>query len=266
MDGNEKNNNKIFLVGIALIALVFAFTFFKPFFYQNKSKEKNYQQEVLNYPKISPEDLKNKIKNNNDTQILDIRSTDDYAMEHLIDSVNANSEESINAIPKEKTIVMVGYSTKDEEYTKIVDYLKSNSYKNFFILKGGIDAWKNIGGSTISIGNPNSFTDASKVIYISPDDLKKIVDNKSYPKYIIDIRSKQLFDSGHILEAENILLDDLEKSKDKIPYGKEIFVYGDTELQGFQCGVRLHDLGFLSVKTLQGGLMAWKDKGFEAVK
>jgi len=262
----EKNNNKVILIGIILIVLVFAFTIFKPLFNRSETKEKSSKQEVLNYPKISPEDLKNKLKNATDIQILDIRSTDDYAMEHLINSENATSEELVNAIPKEKTVIIVGYSTKDEEYTKTFDYLKNNGYKNFFVLKGGIDAWKNIGGAAISIGNPNSFTDASKVIYISPDDLKKMVDNKSYPKYIIDIRSKQSFDGGHISGAENVSLDDLEKSSGKFPYGKEIFVYGDTELQGFQGGVRLYDLGFMSVKTLQGGLTSWKDKGFEVVK
>ena len=260
------NNNKVFLIGIALIAMVFIFTFFRSGFGSKNNSSNEATQKILNYPKIASEDLKNKLKNDENIAILDIRTPDDFAMTHLINSSNTTSEEIINAIPKEKVIIIVGYTAKDEEYTKIVDYLKENKYDNFFILTGGFDSWKQAGGSVISIGNPTSFPDAAKVTYINPEDLKKIVENKNYPKYIIDIRSKQSFDSGHISRAENILLDDLEKSASKIPYGKEIYVYGDTDLPGFQGGVRLYDLSFMTVKVLKGGLEDWKNKGFEIVK
>ncbi|MFA5777697.1 MAG: rhodanese-like domain-containing protein [Parcubacteria group bacterium] len=265
MELNDKSNNKVILIGVALIAMVFIFTFFRSELFK-KNSENEIEQKILNYPKITSEDFKNKLKSSEDLKILDIRSSDDYAMEHLANSINAVSEESINAISKEKTIIIVGYSTEDEEYTKIIDYLKKNKYYNFFILKGGFDAWKNIGGGTISIGNPNSFVDNSKINYIAPEDLKAIVENKNYPKYIIDMRPKQSFDDGHIFGAENIFLDELEKSADKIPFSKEIYIYGDTEFQGFQAGVRLYDLGFMLVKVLKGGLTSWKDKGFEIVK
>jgi len=266
MDTRDKKNNKVILIGVALIAMVFIFTFFRSGFESKNNSSNEVTQKKLNYPQISPEDLKSKLKNNEDLKILDIRTPDDFAMEHLTNSLNTISEEIINVIPKEKTIIIVGYSAKDEEYTKIIDYLKEKKYNNFFILTGGFDLWKKTGGNVISIGNPNSFTDTAKVTYIDPEDFKKIVENKNYPKYIIDIRSKQSFDSGHISGAENILLDDLEKSTSKIPYGKEIYVYGDTDLSGFQGGVRLYDLNFMTAKVLKGGLEAWKSKGFTLEK
>lgn len=266
MDTRDKKNNNVILIGVALIAMVFIFTFFRSGFGSKNNSSNEVIQKKLDYPKISSEDLKNKLKTNEDLRILDIRTPDDFAMEHLVNSLNTTSEEIINAIPKEKTIIIVGYSAKDEEYTKIIDYLKEKKYDKFFILTGGFDLWKQTGGSVISIGNPTSFPDAAKITYIIPEDFKKIVENRNYPKYIIDIRSKQSFDSGHIPGAKNILLDDLEKSASKIPYGKEIYVYGDTDLPGFQGGVRLYDLNFMTTKVLQGGLEAWKSKGFTLEK
>lgn len=264
MEKSESKNNKVILIGIMLIALVFIFTFFRSGF--SKDKTANQTAPALNYPKITAEDLKNKLKDASGAEIIDIRSLNDYAIEHIPNSINAISEESFNGLSQAKTIALIGYSNQDEEYSKIIDYLKSKKINNIFILNGGIASWKGNGGSTISIGNPNSFVDNSKVVYITPEDLKAIIENKNYPRYILDVRAKQAFDSGHLNGAENISLDDLEKSSDKIPFGKELLVYGDTELQGFQGGVRLYDLGFMNFRVLKGGFASWKDKGFEIVK
>ena len=267
MDKNEKNNNKVILIGVILMALVFCFTLFRSELGKNKTTGETSQKKALNYSRITTANLKDKLKNKEAIQIIDIRSPEDYRSEHMIDSINADSKDSISGIPQGKTIILVGYSdSKDENYSEIIDYLKSKKYANVFILTGGIDSWKNIGGNTISSGNPLSFSDNSKVIYATPDDLKKLVDNEIYPKFIIDVREKQLFDNGHIHGAVNIFLDDLEKSSDKISSGKEIFVYGDDEIQGFQAGVRLYDLNFFTVKVLKGGLASWKEKGFPLEK
>ena len=49
---------------------------------------------------------------------------------------------------------------------------------------------------------------------------------------------------------------------DKIPLTKEIIVYGSTDLQGFQAGVKLYDLNFFAVWVLDDGFLGWKEKGF----
>lgn len=268
MDQEENKNNKVIIVGISLIALVFAYTILKSTFTKDEpkgSKRGNSGIEIT-FPKITPEDLRGRLKNNNDIKLADIRMPDDYKLEHLIGSTNVTSEEFLNGVSQEKTIVFIGYEDQKEANKEAVDFAKEKGFKDVYVLDGSISAWKEIGGSTISIGNPGSFIDNAKIIYISPEDLKKIIDNQEYPKYILDVSSKQVFNSGHIVGADNIFLDDLEKSADKIPAGKETIVYGETDLQGFQSGVRLYDLGLMNIKVLKGGMPAWKDKGFEVVK
>ena len=267
MDQEEKKSNKVMIIGALLIAMVFAYTIFKSEFRKDDSGiSKTGAGTEIKYPKITPEDLKNRLKNPENVQVVDIRGSDDYKLEHLTGSVNAVPEESLNGIPQEKAIIIISYENQKESYKQEIDFIKSKGYNDVYALDGGIPAWKEIGGSTISIGNPSSFVDNAKIIYISPEDLKKITDDQNYPKYILDVSSQQAFDSGHLSGAENIFLDDLEKSADKIPSGKLIIVCGENDLQGFQAGVRLSDLGIMNAKVLKGGLPAWKEKGFEVVK
>lgn len=263
---NESKNNRVMLIGALLIALVFVFTLFRSEIGKDKSEDSTVKKEVEDYPKITAEDLKTRILGGNDIQIIDIRSSDDYNTEHIIDSININSEGSFDNIPQGKAIAILGYSNGSDNFPKIINSLKDKKFNDASVLTGGIASWKKSGGSTISFGNLESFTDNSKVNYITPEDLKIMTDNKNYPKYVIDLRSKQSFDSGHLPEAENIPLENLESSRSKIPSGKEIFVYGDNDVQGFQAGVRLFDLNFFSAKVLIGGFPSWKEKGFPIVK
>ncbi len=268
MDRKEKKNNKVIIVGVILIALVFAYTIFKSEF-KNKDSKKTVEtkkETQLNYPKIAPADLKNRLKNSDNIEIFDIRGLDDYKLEHLIGSANATSEDFLNGVPQGKIIVIIGYEDQKEACNEAIEFVKDKGFKEAYVLDGGIPAWKEIGGSTISFGNPSSFSDNAKITYLSPEDLKKIIDDPNYPRYILDVSSKQSFGNGHISGAENIFLDDLEKSTDKLPFGKEIIVYGENELQGFQAGTRLYDLGIINTKVLKGGLPAWKEKEFEVVK
>lgn len=263
METQDKKNNKIILVGVLLIALVFVFTFFR-----SKNNEKDLEnlatKETRSYPQISSEELIKKTFKEKDFQILDIRSQENYQFEHLVDSINIpEGKISENISPDKKTIIL---GDNFENSSIFFDFLKKNNFSEVLILSGGIESWKKAGGNTISIGNPNSFVDQSKVTYITPEELKKRVEEKKYPFYIIDVRSKQSFNNGHLPEAENIALDDIEKNREIIPFGKEIFVYGETEFQGFQAGVRLYDLNFYAAKVLKGGIASWNEKGFELVK
>jgi len=255
----------VIVIGLILIVLVFAFTFLRSLS-EKKQNELNVTKETKNYPKITASDLKKKMNNKEIVQLLDIRTPDEYQLEHILNSTNTNISYSLSDFDPEKTTVIIGNSDTQKDSEIFLEKLKKEKFKDVLILSGGFSAWKKSGGNTISIGNPNSFSDQSKVRYISPEDLKKIFNDKGYPRYILDIRPIDSFSKEHLPEAINIPLDELEKTTEKIPVEKEIFVYGDTNLQGFQGGVRLFDLGFFSVKILSGGIEEWKTKGFETMK
>ena len=261
----NKKQNRVLLIGILLIALVVTISFFR-----SKSEKKDNEiksvQETKNYPKITAEELKQKIESDKNLQILDIRSSDEYQFEHIINSKNANSVESLSSFDPEKMTVIIGNYAETENSDKAFETLRDKKFKSSFILSGGFSAWKNSGGNTISIGNPGSFVDQSKAAYTTPEDLKKIVEDANYQKYVLDVRSAESFSKEHLPQAQNIPLDDLEKSTEKIPFGKEIFVYGENDTQGFQGATRLFDLNFFGTKILKGGIADWKAKGFPIEK
>jgi len=198
--------------------------------------------------------------------ILDIRDQKSYEIEHIIGSKNVSStnlQDILFSTDKNKVYVIVDY-TGENSAINLSDNIKE--LPDVFSLEGGFTAWKLNHNSTISAGDPSSFSDQSKVIYINSDDLKKIIDSGQSNTYIIDVRSSNLFSQGHLKNAKNIHLDSLENNYRNIPLGKKIIVYDDNGYNAFQAAVRLFDLGVMNVFSLSDGLDTWKQKRFEVVK
>lgn len=265
---SEKDkNNLIIIAGVLLILAVCLFTLFRNGSKNNKSTSS--VQPIVKIDSsnlISTSDLQKKIRSGEKLSIVDIRDQNDFLIEHIQDSANvpfsnlanSNFQDSGNAF------VIVDYADSDQS-SQALQILKNKKIKNIFVLSGGITTWKQNRGSVISYGDPNSFTDAAKVTYITSEDLKSAI-GSNYPPFIIDVRNAQSFSAGRIPKATNIFLDNLEKTTDKIPLDKPVVVYGSVSLDGFQSGVRLYDLGFLSAKVLQNGFSDWQTKGFAVEK
>lgn len=270
---DKKNQEKkALIIGFALILLVVLVAFTKPYFNKDRKASNGAasQNKIQDYPQISSSDLEAKMRNKENLQIVDIRTNDFYGAEHIIDSLNIPLEDlgksNIAADPNKLIVILSEGSEEDKanEY-QAIQSIKSEGFSDVKALMGGMISWKNSYGQTISWGNPDSFIDHSKITFISPEDLKKYIANNN-PTVILDVRSSLSFAEGHIANAINIPLNDLEKRRNEMHLAKNIAVYGDTEFQGFQAGVRLYDLSFLSVQVLKGGFSAWKDKKLEIVK
>lgn len=265
-DTNSKEKFAL-LIGLALILLVATMTFLRPHF--NKKQEKVITEpveEIYQYSAISARELQQKITNGEKVKIIDVRNQDEFQKEHIADSISIPLENLLQAdigTDTNDTIVIVG--KYDAEYAQAIEIIKSKNYMKVFALTEGISGWKVNGGQSISLGNPNSFVDQSKLTYVAPEDLKDVINN-NYPIYILDIRNQRSFSEGHINGANNIPLNELEKRRNELSIAKEILVYGETELQGFQAGIMLHGLNFYAINVLSGGIILWKEKEFEIVQ
>jgi rhodanese-related sulfurtransferase len=76
---------------------------------------------------------------------------------------------------------------------------------------------------------------------------------------VIDLRTKQLFDAGHIVDARNVPVAELESQADALKKWRErnVITYCDTGAEGASAARSLTKLGFTKVFNLQGGLNAW---------
>jgi rhodanese-related sulfurtransferase len=85
---------------------------------------------------------------------------------------------------------------------------------------------------------------------------------------ILDLRSKELYDAGHIGEARNIPAAELAAQADSLKKWRDrnVITYCDTGNSGAAAARTLSKLGFTKVFNLQGGLGAWIKDNMPLVK
>ena len=76
---------------------------------------------------------------------------------------------------------------------------------------------------------------------------------------VIDLRAKQAYDAGHIGDARNVPVAELESQAESLKKwrDKNVITYCDTGVAGAGAARALVKLGFTKVFNLQGGLKAW---------
>jgi phage shock protein E len=98
-----------------------------------------------------------------------------------------------------------------------------------------------------------------KVPSISPDDLKKVMENNQNI-LIIDVREKREYESGHIPGAVHVPLRQLERLKkeaDQQENGGGVYIYCRSGSRSAIAVRELRKLGCRNVYLLRGGLMNW---------
>jgi rhodanese-related sulfurtransferase len=76
---------------------------------------------------------------------------------------------------------------------------------------------------------------------------------------VLDLRTRQSFDAGHIGDARHIPAAELEAQADSLKKwrDKNVITYDDTGSGGAGAARTLTKLGFTKVSSLEGGLNAW---------
>ncbi len=82
----------------------------------------------------------------------------------------------------------------------------------------------------------------------------------------IDPRSPAAFAEGHIPDAVNLPLPDMEENAPGVLAGYDLFVVYDSDFSDVMARAgskRLMELGYSPVYTVAGGLRSWKKDGYE---
>ena len=276
MENNRKEHIAL-SIGFVLILIVLIITLFRFDDFSSKNNSNLAQDSTPgvkvdntpDYKTISSTDLQKQILTNNNKQgftLLDIRSFDAYSQEHIVDSVNISPDEFPigQQIDTHSQVIVIGQNSADGDIQKALDDLKKENFNNVVVLAGGMDTWKKFLGPTVTYGDPKSFVDQSKVSYLDPQDLNDAITSKA-PLFIVDVRSNDDFNKGHITGAINIPFDTLEKDRSKITE-RRVVVVGANELQEFQASVQMYDMLLVSPFVMRTAMPGWQSKGFELVK
>ena len=92
--------------------------------------------------------------------------------------------------------------------------------------------------------------------HIEPQEAVKLINNDAV---VIDIRSPEAFARGHIVNARNIPLDELDANREKIEKlaSKPILAVCDAGMSSTRAVDSLRKAGLESVYGLKGGISAW---------
>ena len=94
-------------------------------------------------------------------------------------------------------------------------------------------------------------------------DLKERLDWGEPAFTLIDVRSRDAFNTSHITGAVSFPLNELvEKALSNLELVRDIYVYGSTDEETATAASLLSEAGYENVAELLGGLEAWKAAGF----
>jgi rhodanese-related sulfurtransferase len=239
------------LVGFALVVMVIVFFVAKHSVARHQASEEARQMATemsdIVIPSIAPEMALQKYLSPTPPRMIDLRSEVAFAAFHIPDSylVNVDDIAELPFVDGEEAIII---SDDLNVLHQASDALASSGITHFAI-EGGLPAWETVGGQVVTFGDPNSPTDHSKVTLLDEKAFSGLFESEESRHQLLDVRS-----SGEKLSESAlwIPLSELEARRGEIPPATSIALCGENGLEAFQASVRLFDLGFASVQTLDG--------------
>lgn len=83
-------------------------------------------------------------------------------------------------------------------------------------------------------------------------EVRELVENDAY---IIDVRDKEEFEEGHLINAKNIPLGEIRDRLDEIPKDRPVYLHCRTAQRSYNAVMALQHLGFDNVVNISGSFM-----------
>lgn len=189
-------------------------------------------------------------------QLVDNRQMLGFGGGHIAGALNIGprAELSIWAgwmLDPEQPIFLV--LPKDADLPEVQRQLLRVGYTTFGgCLLGGMEEWENAGLPLTALPQM-SVHDLNKAL--PPRDLQ-----------VLDVRTPNEWQDGHVPGATYIFLPELEKKLDRLDKGKPVAVYCDSGYRASLAASLLQRHGFTHVRNVPGSWKAWKAAGFEVAK
>ncbi len=103
---------------------------------------------------------------------------------------------------------------------------------------------------------------ASGMVAIAPGEAVAMINNEAS---VVDLRSNEAYSRGHIVNARNIPIDELDAKKDVLNKNKPVIAVCDAGMSSTKAVAMLRQSGFDSAYSLKGGMAAWGQAGLPVV-
>jgi rhodanese-related sulfurtransferase len=193
--------------------------------------------------------------------VIDARSRVEYGEAHIPAAINIPAEKVAALLPrfvKDRSGELVFYCngpkcTKSQKAARTAIAL---GYANVLEYNEGMPGWGK--GRMPIAGSPLPPVDLPA---IAPEDLVAMLKKRGQHPLLLDLRDAQEFRSYHLKGAVNIPLDDLAKRVRYLPKDREIVLACHAGQQSIVGARLLHHLGINRMRRLDGGIVAWQQKG-----
>lgn len=107
-------------------------------------------------------------------------------------------------------------------------------------------------------------TEKAQYVNITVQQGKEMIDRGEV--FILDVRTPEEYDAGHINGSKLIPLEVLDKRLNDIPRDRKLLVYCRTGHRSAQASEILVNNGFKEIYNMQGGITAWANAGYSVEK
>lgn len=113
-----------------------------------------------------------------------------------------------------------------------------------------------------------SGSDASSIRVVEPEVALELVENPPDALSVIDVRTPEEFNAGHLADAVliDIYQDDFTQQLDALDRNTPYVIYCRSGNRSEQARMIMTDLGFTDVTDIAGGFEAWQAAGYPTVE
>ena len=245
------NNFKV--LGIVSI-LILSLGFIAGCSSKNKvSKTIQQSEETKGYENIDGKQTEKLLNSDKDVLIIDVRSEYEYEKGHLLNAINLPYDDDfkseLNEITDYKDKTVLVYCRSGNRSEKAAVKLVDNGFKNVKNVTDGVDEYD---------------YKLVKVDNITGREAEKMINDDKYDKdlTILEVREPKDFNNGHLLNAINIPIEDIDKRMDELRNykSKDIIVYCNTGRKSAEVAEKLVEHGFTDVTNIVDGVSEYDFK------
>jgi rhodanese-related sulfurtransferase len=213
---------------------------------------------------ITTEELSARIRASNASRpsfaVVDARSRVEYEEAHIPGAISIPASKIAAVLPKrikDRSHGLIFYCNgpKCTKSQKAARAAISLGYRNVLEYNEGMPGWGKAGLPIVGTALPQVDVPA-----IAAGDLAEaLMSGRHF--FLLDVRDADEFDNAHLKGAVNIPLDELRARAKEIPRTSDVVITCHVGQQSITGARLLHHLGFRILHRLDGGIVAWRQKG-----
>lgn len=210
-------------------------------------------EETKGYENIDGKQTEKLLNSDKDVLIIDVRSEYEYEKGHLLNAINLpyydDFKSELNEIIDYKDKIVLVYCRSGNRSEKAAVKLVDNGFKNVKNVTDGVDEYD---------------YKLVKVDNITGREAEKMINDDKHDKdlIILDVREPKDFNNGHLLNAINIPIENIDKRMDELRNykSKDIIVYCNTGRKSAEVAEKLVEHGFTDVTNIVDGVSEYDFK------